>query len=204
MPKKSPKSKKKVADKKETKSFDCPHCAIICKNVAGLKNHLRAKHADAPEKPPEDKGKKGYTFTPQQTRFCELYASVEEFFGNGVQSYIEAYNVKVGKGKGMTSYETCRFRAHELLKNPKILNRINEVFEGRGLNDAFVDKQLEKLITQDAEFNPKIRAIQEYNKLKKRTVDTVQHQHVMSDIKNMSDEELAAEKERLQNFFNKK
>lgn len=141
---------------------------------------------------------------PNEEMFCQIYASDKEFFGNGVQSYIEAYNVSVGKGKGMKSYEYCKFRAHQLLTNKKILDRINEIFESNGLNDKFVDKQLEKLITQDAEFRPKLGAIQEYNKLKKRTSDQVQHTHVISDIKNMSDEELAKEKQRLLNFFNKK
>lgn len=31
--------------------------------------------------------------TPKQLLFCRLYASDREFFGNGVQSYIEAYHI---------------------------------------------------------------------------------------------------------------
>ena len=104
----------------------------------------------------------------QQEMFCALFSSDRQFFGNGTQSYIEAYDVTVGKGTGMTSYEMCRFRAHELLTQPNVLKRIDELFESRGLNDQFVDKQLEKLITQDAEFPTKLGAIKEYNALKKR------------------------------------
>lgn len=98
----------------------------------------------------------------QQKTFCELFASEQEFFGNGVQSYIEAYDVDTSK-KG--AYNTAKSCAHRLLTKDYILNYINELFEARGLNDTFVDKQLEKLITQDAEFNVKIKAIAEYNKL---------------------------------------
>jgi len=101
---------------------------------------------------------------PRQERFCQLYASDEEFFGNGVQSYIEAYNPKrVGNW-----YNTAKASAWENLTKPDILLRINELLELRGLNDPFVDKQLELLITQNADFRAKIAAIKEYNQLKKR------------------------------------
>jgi len=198
MDKKSPQSKKPVAQ-----TFKCAHCKFAAKTKAGLTKHLKAKH-DGISSKIGHRGVGEQAFTPQQEMFCQLYAGDREFFGNGVQSYIEAYDVDVGKGKGQTSYEACKVFAHRLLTNQKILKRINEIFEGRGLNDAFVDKQLEKLVTQDAEFRPKLGAIVEYNKLKKRTTDTVQHVHAFADIKGMSDEELRAEREKLINFFNKK
>jgi hypothetical protein len=40
---------------------------------------------------------------PKQELFCELYATDREFFGNGVQSSIEAYDVSVGHGEGKTT-----------------------------------------------------------------------------------------------------
>jgi hypothetical protein len=106
--------------------------------------------------------------TEKQELFCQLFASDREFFGNGVQSYIEAYNFDMTK-KG--AYATARVSAHRLLTNDNILKRIDEIFEARGLNDTFVDKQLEKMITQDAEFGTKIKAIGEYNKLKGRITE---------------------------------
>lgn len=112
--------------------------------------------------------KSGYKLTPQQERFCILYASDKEFFGNGVQSYIEAYNVDTGK-RGW--YNVAKSGAHENLTKPHILDRIEEIFEAHGLNDAFVDKQLEKLIIQDADFHAKMKAIAEYNKIKGRIVE---------------------------------
>lgn len=112
--------------------------------------------------------KSGHKLTPQQEAFCKFYASDRELFGNGVQSYIEAYGVDTSKPGW---YSTAKAGAHENLTKPYILERINEIFEAHGLNDSFVDKQLEKLIIQDADFSTKMKAIAEYNKLKQRITE---------------------------------
>lgn len=114
------------------------------------------------------KTKSGHKLTPQQELFCQLYAGDREFFGNGVQSYIEAYNVDTSKPGW---YSVAKSGASENLTKPYILERIDEIFEAHGLNDQFVDKQLEKLIVQDADFSAKMKAIQEYNKLKARITE---------------------------------
>jgi len=100
---------------------------------------------------------------PKQELFCQLYASDKEFFGNGTQSYIEAYNIEP---KG---YKTAVVNASKLLTNANILKRINQILELRGLNDQFVDKQLEFLVTQNADLKTKMSAIKEYNVMKART-----------------------------------
>ena len=110
--------------------------------------------------------------THKQEKFCQLFASDKEFFGNGVQSYIEAYEVDLTK-KG--SYDMARAGACENLTKPHILKRIDELIEFNGLNDSFVDKQLFKVIQQDAEYSPKIAAIREYNKLKARITEKIDH-----------------------------
>lgn len=112
--------------------------------------------------------KSGHKLTPQQERFCILYASDAEFFGNGVQSYIKAYDVDTSKPGW---YNVAKSAAYENLTKPYILERIEEIFEAHGLNDTFVDKQLEKLIIQDADFHAKMKAIAEYNKIKGRIVE---------------------------------
>lgn len=103
--------------------------------------------------------KKG--LTAQQELFCQIYASDREFFGNGVQSYMEAFDVPKSK------YMTAKTEAWKLLTNPHILARIRELIDIT-ISDEVVDKELGKVILQDAEFNPKVAAIREYNKLKKR------------------------------------
>lgn len=122
--------------------------------------------------------------TAKNELFCQYYASDREFFGNGVQSYIAAYPVDLTK-KG--AYNVAKNGAYELLTKPDILKRIDEIFEAHGLNDAFVDKQLEKLIVQDAEFPTKLSAIKEYNKLKSRIMERAEVVHKYEDL---SDDEL--------------
>jgi len=101
---------------------------------------------------------------PKHRKFCELYASDEEFFGNGVQSYIEVYKPK----KVGNWYNSARADASRLLTSANILGYVNQILEMRGLNDTFVDKQLEFLITQHADFKSKLGGIHEYNQLKRR------------------------------------
>lgn len=108
--------------------------------------------------------KKKRKLNAKQEKFCKLYSSDKEFFCNGVQAYIEAYNPK----KKGNWYNSAKASAFNLLTKTDILDRINELMELRGLNDTYVDKQLEKLITQDADFKTKLGAIKEYNELMKR------------------------------------
>ena len=102
--------------------------------------------------------------TLAQQRFCELYATDREFFGNGVQSYAEAFNKDITKKSG---YSTARTEASKLLTYPNILVYINELLD-LTLNDAHVDKQLAFLITQSAELGVKLGAVREFNALKQR------------------------------------
>lgn len=103
--------------------------------------------------------------TPQQELFCQLYATNREFFGNGTQAYIEAYNIDVTK---RNAYKVAQASASRLLSNVMILHRIHELMEIGILNDARVDKELAFLIEQNAEFGTKLGAIREYNQLKAR------------------------------------
>lgn len=104
----------------------------------------------------------------KQTLFCQAYVS-EEFYGHGSNAYIAAY------GLDETQYNTAKINASKLLTNANILTRINELLSADGLNDEFVDKQLLHVITQNAEFSSKVAAIREYNKLKQRIVDKIDH-----------------------------
>ncbi len=131
--------------------------------------------------------------TPNEELFCILYASDQEFFCNGTQSYTRAFNITVGKNKakGEVSYDAVRARAYELLTKPHILKKINDVYETRGMNDTFVDKQLEMLITQNAELRTKLGAIQEYNKLKQRIIaraETLNHHAMLGIVRHIYDE----------------
>jgi hypothetical protein len=106
---------------------------------------------------------------PKQELFCQLYVS-REFFANGTQAYIEAYDIDIKKPG---AYNGARASASIALTNTNILKRINQILELEGLNDAFVDKQLTLLITQNADLGAKASGIREYNKLKTRITDKV-------------------------------
>ncbi len=113
-------------------------------------------------------GGKDKDVNARQEKFCQLYATDREFFGNGVQSYIEAYDPDTTKPNW---YKTACSSASQLLSNIKVIARINEILEETGLNDAFTDKQLSFLIAQHSSFDAKLGAIKEYNKLKARITD---------------------------------
>lgn len=113
---------------------------------------------------------------PKQELFCKLYASDREFFGNGAQSYIEAYDVDLTVPK---AYERACVSASQLLSNPKVIDRVNEILEETGMNDAFIDKQLSFLVAQHADFTNKLGAIKEYNKLKQRITEKSLHEIVL-------------------------
>jgi len=108
---------------------------------------------------------KKYGLNMQQELFCQYYVSPTEFYGNGVQSYAAAYNLDV---TNPVNYANAKSRAHVLLTQDYILDRINDLIETTGFNDENADKQLYFLMSQSADFHAKLGAIKEYNKLKKR------------------------------------
>lgn len=103
----------------------------------------------------------------RQERFANLYVS-QEFFGNGVQTYIEVYKPD---NTAANWYKIACQSASQILSNIKVCTRINELLDASGLNDVFVDKQLLYLMTQHGDLTNKLGAIREYNKLKQRVVD---------------------------------
>jgi hypothetical protein len=108
----------------------------------------------------------------RRERFCQIYASDSEFFGNGVQTYIEVYKPDQTKPNW---YRTACTVASTMLSNAKVYTRINEILEETGFNDVAIDKQLSFLIHQHADFGSKLGAIREYNKLKARVLERIEH-----------------------------
>ena len=105
----------------------------------------------------------------KREKFCQLFTSADrEYFGNGVQSYLEVYNIDRSKKNW---YKTACVAASDLLSKVKVYERISELLEEGGLNDKYVDKQLLYLISQYSDNSNKLGAIREYNKLKQRIID---------------------------------
>lgn len=115
-----------------------------------------------------------YGLNLQQETFCQYYTSPSEYFGNGTQSYIQAYDIDISNGG---NYMSAAASATRLLKDVKICKRINDLLSELGLNDMFVDKQLTFLIAQHSDNSAKLGAIREYNKMKQRV--TEKHEHTV-------------------------
>lgn len=99
-------------------------------------------------------------------KFCSLYATSPELFGNTVDCYLETFNIDRSNPHHRTTASKC---AHGLMKNSIILARINFLMETRlGFNDADVDKQLAFCIAQSSDLRVKLGGIREYNALKGR------------------------------------
>ena len=98
----------------------------------------------------------------KQDKFCKLYVSDREFYGNWVQCYIEVYKPDESKPNW---YKTSCQSASKLLSNPKVTRRIAELLEKDWLNDSNVSKQLLFLINQFSDFNTKLSAIRHFDNL---------------------------------------
>jgi hypothetical protein len=100
----------------------------------------------------------------QQIDFCNLYMS-EEYYGNGKQSYIVAYKVNMARpGAG----NMAGANAARLLAKDSILDYVNLMIDGSGLNDAFVDQQMLFLVKQNGDLGVKRSMIADYLKMKGR------------------------------------
>lgn len=106
--------------------------------------------------------------TMKEEIFCRCYATTREFFGNGVQSYIEAYKPDMSK-KGW--YNVAKNMAYRLLTKGDVMKRINELLEPEGWNHGNMDKQLLFVANQYADLKSKIIAVREYNRVTKRVDD---------------------------------
>jgi len=118
----------------------------------------------------EDKEGVKDKLTDKQLLFCLYYVS-EETFGNGVRSYCKAYGVNYDDAKQQGQ---ARHSASILLDNVNISKHINNLLDGAGLNDSFIDKRLLFLISQNEDKGTALQAIKEYNKLKNRITDKVE------------------------------
>jgi phage terminase small subunit len=103
----------------------------------------------------------------KQELFCKYFVS-KDFYANGVESYAAAYGLDLSNPK---NYNTAKVNASKLLTNTNISSYITQMLDDAGLNNNFVDKQLLFVISQHADLNAKMKAIEQYNKLKQRITD---------------------------------
>lgn len=104
----------------------------------------------------------------EQEKFCQLYSRDPKLAGRPYECFMKVY------GQDLEPHQTPEFvrkQAKELLTNDSIIQRINALLEEDGFNDANVDKQHLFLINQHGDLSTKMKGIEHYNKLKKRTSD---------------------------------
>lgn len=129
--------------------------------------------------------------TPQQELFCKYYTQNTELFGNATLAYAEAFDYKLhelsleqekdDKGNKIPrsseyekTYDVCSAAASRLLRNVKIQRLCRKYLNELMRNDV-VDSELVKVILQNYDLAPKVAAIKEYNKLKQRIIDKIDH-----------------------------
>jgi hypothetical protein len=104
-------------------------------------------------------------------RFCQLYVTDKEFFGNGAASYMEAYGMDKNSKK---AYNSARSAASQLLTNLNVLRRINQLIDESGLNETTADKQTLYLMLQNQDLSAKARGIAEFNKVRGRVKEKLE------------------------------
>jgi hypothetical protein len=110
--------------------------------------------------------------TLKQERFCQLYArGTVDLYGNATRCYAEAYGVDLERG----NYKRAQMAGSRLVSNDIISDRINKLLEIESLNDVFVDAQLAFVIRQAGDFGAKVAGIREYNKIRGRITEKIDH-----------------------------
>mgnify|MGYP001593513561 CR=1 FL=1 len=100
----------------------------------------------------------------KQEEFYELFVNGDrEMFGNGVQCYLEVYEIDKTKPNW---YKTACAASSRLLSNVKVINRIRELLEAGGFNDENIEKQHLFLVNQFTDLGTKMRAISDFYKFK--------------------------------------
>ncbi len=127
----------------------------------------------------------------EQELFCQLYVNNDSTFANATACYANAYGYDLKNAdrtpqtdeqgrtiKFSSDYDrmenTCSGGGSRLLANMKINDRVNELFL-LSMNDNVVDQELMKVVKQNYKLDAKVSAVKEYNKLKQRIVDRLDH-----------------------------
>lgn len=105
--------------------------------------------------------------TAKQELFCQLYSTNMDYYGNWTQAYAMAYDKDL---KDKWENKASQVWASRMLRNDKVLSRIREL-QNSFLSDEMIDKELSFVALQRDDLGAKMRAINEYNKLKQRITD---------------------------------
>lgn len=101
--------------------------------------------------------------------FVDLYTSIDnDHFANATQCYAQAYGMNKSQ---LRSAHSC---ACKLLRDPRVVAAVNERIEDMGYSILNANRQLCRLMNQDADFPTKLGALKEFNRLTGRITDKMQ------------------------------
>lgn len=136
----------------------------------------------------------GDILTPRQESFCQNYTQNYELFGNATLAYAESYGfdleaqpkddavyeineakekVLVEKSSYQKMYDMCSGSGSRLRRNAKIQERCRQLLN-EFMNDQVIDARLTEIIINGRDEHS-INAIKEYNKLKARITEKIDH-----------------------------
>lgn len=136
----------------------------------------------------------GETLTPKQEAFCRYYTQIAATFGNGTLSYAEAYGYDLDNAsKDDAVYEKnkdginilvesctydkianiCAVGAHRLVRSSKIDKYIRQLLNEM-MDNNVVDARLIEIIIKGKD-QDSVNAIKEFNKLKQRITEKIDH-----------------------------
>lgn len=113
---------------------------------------------------------------PKEELFCQYYAKSGHAFGNATLAYSLAFGKDLSDEK---QYAVCSELGSRLLRKVEVYHRKEEIL-AETLEEKIVDKELAKVILQDAKMKEKVAAIGEYNKVRGR--HTEKHKHEFEGI----------------------
>jgi len=102
----------------------------------------------------------------EMEQFCQLYTTDRNYMGDPTKVYMKVY--------GEEDKAVATQLAKVLISKDQINQRINQLIEDTGFNDMNVDMQHNYLINQHRDLPTKMKGIEHYNKLKKRTSERVE------------------------------
>ena len=120
---------------------------------------------------------------PKQELFCRMYVNNGSTFGNATKAYADAYDLDIDgvSDEAKANYRVANANGSRLLVNASIKSRVVKLLNDL-LKDEIVDAELSKVIQQDGELSPKMTAIKEYNRIKGRGSDVVEHKFDFTDM----------------------
>lgn len=107
----------------------------------------------------------------EQEKFCQLFATDADLYGNWVQAYLEVYDVDRSKPNW---YKTACASASRLLSLDKVTVRISQLLDENWFNDVEVSKQHRFLIMQNNDLWAKWRALDSYYRVNGRFNDKLE------------------------------